>query len=517
MDKKNEQWAVFWCDLLRPILYSEISPEEVHRYLRTLAQQAVVYPDGKNGTPSLSTLKRKLNAYQSGGFDALGRKSRCDRGQGRSVSVEIIDAAIAMKKEQPHRSDITINRLLEAQFGVSIPRSSLYRYLKEAGATRLKLGVMVKPVRKRWGRDNAHELWVGDFEEGPYVSNGPDAVPTYLSAFIDCHSRHVVAGRYYYRQNLDVLIDTLLRALATHGMPLGIYIDNAKVYHSNGLKAACYRLRIQLLYRKKGDPAGGGVIERFFKTTQERFESEVRAGEILTLDALNQAFAAWLAQDYHKTRHSEIGTTPEKALELGRSVIRQVDLNAFVQSFMQVVKRTVNPVFSDIQLNKRYYKTDPGLRGDRIEVRYDPFSTQDTVELYSLNNVYLGQGYLHQRTEAVPIVPCLQEKPKNNYLDLLQRKHQQDLAAKTQGIDYRMAVDRRPWPFHEFAKLIADLLGKKGGLGAFNGQELEVLKKTWNMHAAINKTMVRKACAAAPLKTIPHVIRELKTLFCKGE
>ncbi|MFH1153850.1 MAG: DDE-type integrase/transposase/recombinase [Pseudomonadota bacterium] len=129
-------------------------------------------------------------------------------------------------------------------------------------------------------------------EEGPYVSNGPDAVPTCLSAFIDCHSRYVVAGRYYFRQNLDVLIDTLLRALATHGMPLGLYVDNAMVYHSNGLKAACYRLNIQLLHRKKGDPAGGGVIERFFRTTQARFESEVRAGEILTLDSLNQAFAA---------------------------------------------------------------------------------------------------------------------------------------------------------------------------------------------------------------------------------
>ncbi|MFH1153849.1 MAG: Mu transposase C-terminal domain-containing protein [Pseudomonadota bacterium] len=192
-------------------------------------------------------------------------------------------------------------------------------------------------------------------------------------------------------------------------------------------------------------------------------------------------------------------------------------MNTFSKSFMQVVKRTVNPVFSDIQLNKRYYKTDPGLRGDRIEVRYDPFSTQDTVELYSLNNVYLGQGYFHQRTEAEPIVPSLPEKPKSNYLALLQRRHQQDLAAKTQGIDYRKAVEHRLWPFHEFARLIADLLGKKGGLGSFNNQELEVLKKTWTMNATINTAMVRQACAAAPLKTIAHVSRELKTLFCRGE
>ncbi len=513
MDKKNELLAIFWCDLLRPILYSEISPEETHRYLKGLALQPVVYPDGRCGTPSLSTLKRKLMAYKDGGFDALVRKSRSDQGKSRTAAADIINAAITMKKEQPFRSDITINRLLEEQFGTTIARSTLYRYLKEAGATRLKLGVTVKPVRKRWTRDNTHDLWVGDFEEGPYVINGPDVVPTCLSAFIDCHSRYVIAARYYFRQNLDVLIDTLLRGLAIHGMPLGLYVDNAKVYHSNGLKAACYRTGIQLLHRKKGDPAGGGVIERLFRTIQERFEAEVRADDILSLDELNRAFTAWLTQDYHKTLHTQIETTPEKALQKGLRVIRQVDLNAFCASFLQAVKRTVHPTFSDVQLNKRYYKTNPGLRGDRVEVRYDPFSSQNIVQVYSLKGVYLGEGQLHQRTTTDPAPPAAKpKKPEHNYLSVLQRRHQRDLTVKTQGIDYRKA-DHRPWPFHEFARLIADLLGEKGGLGAFNANELEVLKKTWNMHTAINKTMVRQACASAAHKSIPYVIHELKIVF----
>lgn len=514
MDLKNEQLAVFWCDLLRPIIYSEISPEETGRYLKTLSQKKVVYPDGKCKKPSLSTLKRKLSTYRTGGFDALYRQKRNDQGKSRSVAEEIIKAAIAIKAEQPFRSDITINRLLEEQFGTTIARSTLYRHLKEAGATRLKLGVVTKPVRKRWTCKSAHDLWVGDFEEGPYVMNGPDAVPTYLSAFIDCCSRYGVSARYYYRQNLDVLIDTLLRGLATHGMPLGLYVDNAKVYHSNGLKAACYRTGIRLLYRKKGDPEGGGIIERLFRTIQERFEAEVRAGDILTLDELNHAFAAWLAQDYHKTRHTEIGMTPEKALHQGTRVVRQVDLNAFCTSFMQTVERRVHATFSDIQLNKRYYKTDPRLRGDKVEVKYDPFSSQDTVQIFSSKGVYLAEGRLHQRTSVDPAPPTKTPgKPKNDYLAALQRRHQQELASKTQGIDYRKTSDQRPWPFHEFAKMIANLLGKKGGLGAFNANELEVLKKTWNMHAAINKSMVRQACAAADHKSIPYVIRELKILF----
>jgi hypothetical protein len=37
-----------------------------------------------------------------------------------------------------------------------------------------------------------------------------EATATHLSAFIDCHSRYVVEARYYLRQNLDILIDSLL-------------------------------------------------------------------------------------------------------------------------------------------------------------------------------------------------------------------------------------------------------------------------------------------------------------------
>jgi len=99
-----------------------------------------------------------------------------------------------------------------------------------------KLGAVTTPVRKRWSREHTHDLWVGDFEEGPYVLVDGEAVATYLSAFIDCHSRYVVEARYYLRQNLDILIDSLLRAWAVHGACKQLYLDNAKVYHANALK-----------------------------------------------------------------------------------------------------------------------------------------------------------------------------------------------------------------------------------------------------------------------------------------
>jgi hypothetical protein len=47
MDITNEKMAIFWCDLLRPIIFDQIEPEAVNKYLKEIAQNEVVFPDGQ--------------------------------------------------------------------------------------------------------------------------------------------------------------------------------------------------------------------------------------------------------------------------------------------------------------------------------------------------------------------------------------------------------------------------------------------------------------------------------------
>jgi transposase InsO family protein len=516
LDKEQEKWAIFWCDLLSPVIYQEIEAELTNRFLKQLARKEIRFPDGRIGKPSLSTLRRKFNRYRRGGFDALARKRRTDRGKPRNISDQIIGKAIELKKEQPFRSPNTINRLLEQMYGLTVPRSTLYRHLKQANATRIKLGVLSKKVRKRWTRNHTHDLWVGDFEDGPYVLENGEVVPTYLSAFIDCHSRYVVEARYYFRQNLDVLIDSLIRALSTHGAPLQLYVDRAKIYLANALRAACYRLNIKLLHRPPKDPPAGGLIERLIQTIQMQLETEIRAGDILSLQQLNRCLSAWLAVSYHKTIHSETKQPPEQRYQNGLTLIRQVDMAKVIESFMQSVHRTVNRTFSDVQLDKRFYRVDPKLRGDRVQVKFDPFSTWDTVHIYSLTGQYLATGTLHDRTTPIPEGPKRpQGKPKHSYTQLLIRQHKQMLTEQTGGIDYRKIVQRRPWPFHEFAKTLAQLMGKKAGLADLSAGELESLKKLYNQSLSISPKMLKQAFEKALYPTVPYIIRELKQLIRK--
>lgn len=518
MRKKDEKWMVFWCDLLKPAIFEEIDRRSLNKFLKELSLKEHRFPDGTFKKVSLSTLRRKYNQYKKDGVSGMLRKRRSDRGETRKVSGEILNKAIELKKEQPIRSDHGINMFLENLYGKTIPKSTLYRHLRIAGATKIKLGVSKKKVRKRWTREYTNELWVGDFENGPFVICENEVVPTYLSAFIDCHSRYAVEARYYYKSTVDILIDSLLRAWSVHGCSKELYLDNAKIYHSNALKAACYSLGIKLIHRTKGDPAPGGLIERMFGTCQSQFEAEVRAGDILTLDELNKYFSAYLAVSYHQKIHSEIKQTPEERYQNGFIGVRSVDLTQCIRFFMKQEKRTVHKDFSDVSIDNKFYKVSPKLRGDRVTVRFDPFALTDKVFIYSIaNDEYLGEGKLHDREEGQETEPYSQKKPKNNYLKLVSQKHNEQLVSEAKGIDYKKLISKRNWPFTAFIQKLASLMARKGGTSAFSSGEYEMLKKIYNKRLDINEHLLTRAFLNASTKTVANIVYELQIIKNKED
>ncbi len=215
-----------------------------------------------------------MEAVARGGVPGLYRRPRKDRGKPRKKRDKILARRPTQEGAGPPLGEGSQS---DPQEGVrlEVPRSTLYRHLRLAGATRRKLGVSSEKVRCRWTRDRPDALWVGDFEHGPLVMHQGRAVKTHLSAWIDCHSRYIVEARYYIRENLDILIDSLLRAWE-RGASRELYVDNAKIYHAKALRLACTQLNIKLLHRPPRDPAAGGLIERFFQTIQGQLEAEVR-------------------------------------------------------------------------------------------------------------------------------------------------------------------------------------------------------------------------------------------------
>lgn len=203
----EDDWAVLWCQLLGPILLDDVEPGERRQYLRELSQRPVKLPNGITKCLSLSTLRRKVRRFRKNRLAGLQRAARGDRGRARKDRQALLARAVELKREQPRRSPQAINLLLSHEFGRTIPTSTMNRHLRRAGATRRKLGIVHEKIRCRWTRDHSNALWVGDFADGPYVWQAERVIPTHLSIWIDCHSRFVVEGRYYFKENLDILID----------------------------------------------------------------------------------------------------------------------------------------------------------------------------------------------------------------------------------------------------------------------------------------------------------------------
>lgn len=524
MGRDDQAWAVFWCSLLSPLLLGEIPPAEREAYFRSLAEQERLLPNGRRKRVCVRTLRRWWKRLRDEGVDGTFRRRRSDRGRPHTGQQPLLDRAVELKKEQPRRSDVVLNRILQQEFGRRLPRSTLYRHLRREGATRRKLGISQQKVRCRWTRDQPGALWVGDFEHGPPLLHEGRAVQTRLSAWIDCHSRYVVEARYYLRENWDVLVDSLLRAWTRHGASRELYVDNAKIYHAAALKLACTQLNIKLLHRPPRDPAAGGLIERFFQTAQGQLEAEIRAARLLSLGDINRALSAWLEVEYHAAIHSETGQTPHERYA-ATGLQRSVHLQSVMQLFLRRERRTVDRDHSDVTVNGRYFAVDPKLRGDSLEVRFDPFidnGQPQEVQLYRPDDgAYLGIGRLYQREKGhhpQPTPPAERPPIVPSYLDALeierQRRHEQQRQA---GLDFHSASRRNVWSFTSFATLIAKLLGHKAGLSAFSSQELEALRAFHTRYDRVQEKLLRAAVADAEALTIPHVLFRLQSLLSPGE
>jgi len=523
-DRNDQQWAVFWCTVLGPLLLQrEIEPPR-EKSFRELSGREFRCPDGKSRTFSARTLRRKYNRIVKDGVLALRRKERSDRGRVRKRRGAALARAIELKRNQPRRSDRVINEILKAEGRTPIPRSTLYRHLQQHDATRALLGQKKVKVRCRWTRDHSNALWVGDFEHGPPVLVNDHTRPTRLSAWIDCHSRYIVDARYYYSENLDVLIDSLLRAWGRCGASRELYVDNAKVYHSKALRLACTQLNIRLLHRPPRDPPAGGLIERFFHTVQSQLEPEVRAqNELLTLDTLNCYLQSWLRVSYHQQPNSETQATPQKRYEDGKQFTRLVSLQDIAEIFALHETRTIDPDFLDVRINHLFFAVDRALGKRKVIVRYDPFSDMSEVEIFSPDGRYLGVGRRHQRErrDDVPLAPKTEGKAGDDYLKALTKLDaeatEREVAA---GIDYRTAQKRNVWSVAAFAAKLAKLLGRKGAVSSFNAVELKVLNATLQRFPTLNEVVLKTAfarCDAESTPTITDVLSHLPTLLSERD
>jgi len=84
-----------------------------------------------------------------------------------------------------------------------------------------------------------------------------------MFAFIDDHTRLITGHRFGHGEDTVRLATALRPALAGHGVPERIYVDNGSAFADAWLLRACAVLGIKLTHSTPGRPQGRGKIERF--------------------------------------------------------------------------------------------------------------------------------------------------------------------------------------------------------------------------------------------------------------
>jgi putative transposase len=334
--------------------------------VRELAAREHAGPSGQPVRVTRWTLDVWIRRWREGGFDALVPHPR--QSQPRTPP-EVMQLAAALKKENPARTAAQVQRILKAQSGWAPDERTIQRMFNRTGLRSLATPASA-PVFGRFEAARPNEIWTGDALHAIRI----DGRKTYLFAFLDDHSRAVMAARFGFAEDTIRLAAALRPALASRGVPEHVYVDNGSAFVDAWLLRACAHLGIKLVHSAPGRPEGRGKIERFFRTVRGQFLAELtedRAAQIPDLAELNRLFTAWTETVYHVREHSETGQAPLARWEAG-SPFPVPAPAALAEAFRWSEWRTVSKT-ATVSMHGNRYQVDPVLSGRRIELVFDPF------------------------------------------------------------------------------------------------------------------------------------------------
>jgi putative transposase len=429
MDAKAEKLALFRYGLIAPLVLETLPRGELTRRAHDIASRHYDIPFSKRTTVSVDTLLDWAVRYRDGGFEALAPKARQDRGQSRAITPQLATLIERLKRENPHRTGTTLLRELALSAGEDAPTLSaatLYRFLKQRGLSERQL--LAPAAHKKFEAEHSNQIWQADMLFGPWVPRpGGGRMQVFLHATLDDASRLIPHAQFYASQGLDASLDCLRQAIAARGVPIRLYIDNAKMYRSPQLARIAASLGILIIHSRPYQPEGRGKIERYFRTVREQFLANLDPKHSLSLEALNDRLHVWIESVYHRSEHSALGSTPlarwQRDIEHIRQLAPATDLRRlFFHRLDRVVRRD-----STFLLESRLYEAPPHLAGHTVEVRFDPADAAE-VEIWFQGQLQAAarpvNAVVNGRLPFVkPAAAAAPEPTGINFVELLKNKN----------------------------------------------------------------------------------------------
>ncbi len=250
MDPKAEKTALFRYGLIAPLVLETLPRGELTRRAQEIAARSYEIPHSQRTSVSVDTL---------------------------------LDWALRLRELA----------LSSGQGDVGVSASTLYRFLKQRGLSERQL--LAPPAHKKFEAEHSNQIWQSDMLHGPYVQRaGGGKMQAFLHAILDDASRLIPHAQFYASQGLDACLDCLRQAVAARGLPVRLYMDNAKIYRGQQLARIAASIGVLVVHTPPYQPEGRGKIERYFRSLREQFLANLDRKQTLSLDDLNERLWAWI-------------------------------------------------------------------------------------------------------------------------------------------------------------------------------------------------------------------------------
>jgi transposase InsO family protein len=340
---KRDRWARLRFSIIGPLLAAPPAPRELSAALSALAARAWRHPrSGLDVRFGVSTLERWYYTARSAGdpVAALRNRVRGDIGRFPSLTPAAIGCLTTQYREhsgwtaQLHFDNLRISLAGGASPMPSYP--TVRRFLKAQGMFR-----QARPKRATDGallaRDRLEQLEVRSFEVDHVAAlwhldfhhaarkvltrSGTWTKPMLLGV-IDDRSRLVCHLQWYLDETAESLVHGLSQAFMKRGLPRALMTDNGAAMLADETVTGLAALGIVHQTTLPYSPYQNAKQESFWGRVEGRLMAMLEGEESLTLELLNQATQAWVEQEYHRTHHSEINTTPLDRYLAGPNVRR---------------------------------------------------------------------------------------------------------------------------------------------------------------------------------------------------
>jgi transposase InsO family protein len=383
---KRDRWGRLRFSIIGPLLAAPPPPKALYAALQALAAKSWRHPvSGLDICFAAATLERWYYTARRAAdpVAALKDRVRDDVGRFPSLTPLVIDTLTTQYREHPGWTfQLHFDNLCAALNGSDSHLASyptVRRYLKAQGMFR-----QARPKRATAGAlaardrlerlevrsfevDHVCALWHLDFHHGSrkvVTRRGALATPMLLGV-IDDRSRLVCHLQWYLDETAESLIHGLCQAFMKRGLPRALMTDNGAAMLAEETTTGLAVLGVLHQTTLPYSPYQNAKQESFWGRVEGRLMAMLEGEESLTLDALNLATQAWAEQEYHRSRHSEIGATPLAHYLAGPNVARLCPAVAVLSAAFR------------IEVVRRQRRSDGtvSLNGERFEIpsRYRHF------------------------------------------------------------------------------------------------------------------------------------------------